>query len=172
MRMGSRNEPHSPSRSLGSEDPWPERNDSDYYDPVGSAYDSASDLAATIDGAEAPLRTIFAAALFHLWERHCNAILGNKANYSTKAPGNLRVNSKYSDVAAVLQELELVANCSKHGPGHSARRLFALRSELFPRATLPEHAGHLTLVLSEDDLRRYFWAVSAGVASDFELNAA
>lgn len=138
---------------IGPTDPFPDRNDDDEDDPVGRLYDEAGELEEQADRGSHLVRKAFLIALFHHWERHCNAEL-KRPKYSL--PKSWLGKRGKSEFAKGILELERAANCAKHGPGHSCRDLFRTTPSLFPKAKDETKANERTLIIDDATLDRFF----------------
>ncbi|HCE21989.1 MAG TPA: hypothetical protein DF282_05665 [Hyphomonas sp.] len=110
--------------------------------------------------------TAFLIALFHLWERHCN-VIQQRAVFSTSAPKQMEFKPAYRREKATLEELELAANCAKHGVGRSCAVLFQQSPHLFTDAARRKGPSHLNLAVPESRLIEYFDAVRSAARKDF-----
>lgn len=143
---------------LGPDDEFPDPDPSDPDDPVGLLYEQAGEQDSQAKRGAPLVRHAFLIALFHLWERHCNASLVTSGYSSTSV--NAMLESKgHHDLCLPIKHLQLAANCAKHGPGNSGSRLYKECPELFPAATSAEKANEKTLLISDDTLRRFFQAI-------------
>jgi hypothetical protein len=80
--------------------------------------------------AEQLIRNAFMVALFHFFERQCvSAMKGSRFDHE-RAMSWLEQQG-YSPDRKQLRTLELCVHCTKHGPGSSCDRLFALEPALF-----------------------------------------
>jgi hypothetical protein len=142
-------------RRLGilPDDPFPDRNDDDEQDSIGRLYDEAGELEGQADRGAHLVRKAFLIALFHHWERHCNAELKRKKYNHPSAWLGRRGKSAF---AKGILELERAANCAKHGPGRSCRDLFKTSPKLFPAVTTAAMANERSLVIDEPTLERFF----------------
>lgn len=144
---------------LGPDEEWPDRDDDDPDDPIARAYDEAGELSAQAERGAPMVRKAFVIALFHTWERHCNARLAREHYKHDLTTEKILAPDGHAAVANVVHELQLTANCAKHGPGTSCRDLYQLRPEFFPRVKSPEKASEKTLLVPADALSRYFSAI-------------
>ncbi|RWX60445.1 hypothetical protein EN780_32000 [Mesorhizobium sp. M4B.F.Ca.ET.089.01.1.1] len=138
---------------LGPHDEFPEPNLDDPDDPIGQLYERAGEDSAQAQRGSHLVRKAFLIALFHLWERHKKPRI---ARESRAAADRSRLN-------ALLDQLELAANCAKHPPGRSAKGIYEKRPDLFPRVATVKHASERTLVITPDVLNEFFEAVWATV---------
>ena len=145
-------------RRLGirPDDPFPDRNDEDEEDPVGRLYDEAVEMEEQAGRGAHLVRKAFLIALFHHWERHCNAVMKRPQYGHPKAWLGERGKGAY---AKEIQQLERAANCAKHGPGHSCEDLFKTSPGLFPTVTSAVKASESALVIDEATLERFFETV-------------
>lgn len=102
------------------------------------------------------MRKAFLIALFHHWERHCNAELKRKDYAHPRGWLSERGKSAY---AKEILELDRAANCAKHGPGHSCQNLHKMAPSLFPAVTPAAKASERTLMIDEATLDRFFEVV-------------
>ncbi|RRH94244.1 hypothetical protein EH240_27575 [Mesorhizobium tamadayense] len=141
---------------IGPTDAFPDRNDDNEEDYVGRLYDEAGDLEERADRGAHFVRKAFLIALFHHWERHCNAEL-KRATYGHPR-GWLSQRGK-SPYAKEILELERAANCAKHGPVHSCQNLFKMAPDLFPTVATAAKASERTLAIDGSTLDRFFEVV-------------
>ncbi|MEQ8448247.1 MAG: hypothetical protein RIB97_01035 [Nitratireductor sp.] len=141
---------------IGPEDQFPDRDDDDAEDPIGRLYDEAGELEEQAGRGAHLVRKAFLIALFHHWERHCNAELKwNKYSH----PREWLSERGKSAYAKEILELERAANCAKHGPGHSCENLYKMSCSLFPTVSTAAKASELNLVIEEPTLERFFTVV-------------
>jgi hypothetical protein len=76
------------------------------------------------------IRAAFLIGLFHFWEKHSIRWVDKPAYHHDAVMAWLKTQG-YAPDADRLKELELAANCAKHGPGKSCNKLFACRPDLF-----------------------------------------
>jgi len=145
---------------IGPEDDWPEPSEGEDDDPISLLYDHAGELDAQAKRGAPMVRKAFLIALFHAWERHCNARL-KRDYYGLSAARGMIMRDGHATEWTAIRELQLAANCAKHGPGDSGRDLYAVRPDFFPKAKSAEQANERTLVINEDAMDRYFAAVYA-----------
>lgn len=143
---------------LGPTDEWPERNDFDPDDPIGELYERSADLDAQAKRGAPMVRKAFLIALFHAWERHCNARLKAK-KYLTDRVNEMLLRDGRGALCDEIEVMQLAANCAKHGPGSSAKALFKKRRELFKGVTSDEDATDERLHISDGVLSIFFAAV-------------
>ncbi|GAA4169453.1 hypothetical protein [Shinella granuli] len=140
---------------LGPDDPWPDGNEEDPEDPVSLLYARAGELDAQAKRGAPMVRIAFLIALFHAWERHCNARM-KTGKYLTENVNVILRGEGHSAFCDALEHLQLAANCAKHGPGRSCSSLFDKRPDLFPNAKSAEKASETTLSVDEDTLMDFF----------------
>jgi hypothetical protein len=141
---------------LGPDDPFPDRNDDDDYDPVGRLYDEAGEMEERATRGAHIVRKAFLIALFHHWERHCNKCLGwEKYGH----PRKWLESHGHADCVVSIRELQKAANCAKHGPGNSCKELYRMRPDLFPRVKSPSEAKESLLVIDRATLDAFFSTV-------------
>ncbi|CDX40007.1 hypothetical protein MPLA_320018 [Mesorhizobium sp. ORS 3359] len=141
---------------IGPNDPFPNRDDDAEEDPVGRLYDQAGEMEQQAGRGAHLVRKAFLIALFHHWERHCNAELKRKDYSHPRGWLSERGKSAY---AKEILELERAANCAKHGPGHSCQNLFKMSPSLFPTISTAAKASEQVLVIDESTLERFFAAL-------------
>lgn len=138
---------------LGADDPFPDRNDDDEFDPIGRQYDEAGEKDEQAGRGAHIVRKAFLIALFHHWERYCNARL-QRAKYGH--PSMLLNEMGRSGYAKAVKQLEHAANCAKHGPGHSCESLYKKRPDLFPGVGSAQRASESSMVVTEKTLEEFF----------------
>lgn len=146
---------------IGPDDPFPDRDDGDEEDPVGRLYDEAGEMEKQAGRGAHLVRKAFLIALFHHWERHCNAELERKDYAHPRGWLSERGKSAY---AKEILELERAANCAKHGPGHSCQNLFRMAPSRFPTMTTAAKASERVLVIEESTLERFFATVRSAAS--------
>jgi hypothetical protein len=142
--------------SIGPDDPWPDWDYSDEEDPIARLYDDAGEMEEQANRGAHLVRKAFLIALFHHWERHCNAEL-QQTKYSH--PRRWLESRGKGSYARDILELERAANCAKHGPGHSCRDLFNTKPTLFPTLAEGQNASERALLIDEATLDRFFAVV-------------
>ena len=143
---------------LGPADEWPERNDFDPDDPIGELYERSADLDAQAKRGAPMVRKAFLIALFHAWERHCNARLKPKT-YHPHDVNQMLWRDGRGAVCDEIETMQLAANCAKHGPGTSAKALFRKRADLFQGVSSDHEASDSKLRISDEVLVGFFAAV-------------
>jgi hypothetical protein len=141
--------------NLGPDDDWPDRDEGDLEDPVSLLYEHAGELDAQAKRGAPMVRTAFLIALFHAWERHCNARM-NVEKYVTAYVNGVLMREGHESLCETIEYLQLAANCAKHGAGNSGRSLFQKRPEFFPRARTAADASEKTLHITEEALAGFF----------------
>jgi hypothetical protein len=144
---------------LGPDDDWPVGNDDDPEDPISLLYERAGELDAQAKRGAPMVRKAFVIALFHAWERHCNARLRRDHYDHTVVRDRILIRDGHAAQWTVIRELQLAANCAKHGPGDSCVDLYNARPDWFPKAKTDSEASEKTLVIGEGTLNRFFAAV-------------
>lgn len=145
---------------IGPTDDWPDRNDDDPDDPIAELYDRSAELDAQAQRGAPMVRKAFLIALFHAWERHLNSRL-KRGQYDHQVARKTISDDGHEAQWQSIRELQLAANCAKHGPGTSCSDLYAMRPDLFPRAQSAEKASEGTLAISDETLNVFFDAVFA-----------
>ncbi len=133
----------------------------DFWEEVGELKDEAESTARIV-------RSAFLIALFHFWERHSNRWI-DKENYSHEPVMAWLKTQNSTPDEALLKDLQLAANCVKHGPGNACNKLLARRPELFEwysidqsrMGVFPESKpGHHNIKIDSKTLQAFFEAVS------------
>jgi hypothetical protein len=143
---------------MGPDDDWPDRNEDDPDDLVSLLYDHAGELDDQAKRGAPMVRKAFLIALFHAWERYCNARLKRERYDHDLAMRRILIRDGHAAQTASFRELQLAANCAKHGQGESCADLFHLRP-IFFRTSSVKKADERTLVIEEETLTRFFRAV-------------
>lgn len=140
---------------LAPDAPFPDADPYDPDDPIGALYEDAGEQDSQAKRGAPLVRHAFLIALFHLWERHCNAQFKTKDYNSTQANTMLKA-AGHESLCLSITELQLAANCAKHGRGPSGGRLFRKRPDFFPHAKDAEQANERTLLISDETLQQFF----------------
>lgn len=141
-------------------DDWPDRNDDDPDDPVGALYDHAGDLDEQRRRGAPMIRKAFLIALFHAWERYLNDRL-KREQYDHLLARKTLIRDGHAESWSLVRDLQLAANCAKHGPGTACADLYSKRPDFFPRAPTVEKASERTLVISPEALDTFFATILA-----------
>jgi hypothetical protein len=145
------------------DEPIPEVEYGEDGEPSNDFMEEVGELEQEADSTAQTIRAAFLIGLFHFWERHSNRWVGRQAYNRRKVVAWLR-NQGCSPNDALLKDLELAANCAKHGPGKSANQLFARRPDLFQRPEVnhplvPFEPSDQSLKINSETLRVFFDAV-------------
>lgn len=128
------------------------------------AYDRgehAGEMMAEISGVLRILREAFTISLYHFWEREVASRMKAAAYSDAKAFAFLKSLGTKPNEAA-LTTLRLAANVAKHGKGDSAKKLHALRPDLFDTKAMArsnDSAGYEYLRITDAILEEFFDAV-------------
>jgi hypothetical protein len=116
----------------------PEVEYDEHGEPSHDFWEDVSEVEREADSTAQIIRTAFLNGLCHFWEKHSNRWISRQAYDHKKVMAWLK-RQGYSPDDEALKDLELAANCAKHGPGKSASQLLARRPDLF---TIPEIINH------------------------------
>lgn len=135
-------------------------------DDEGEAVDFQDDVDNLTEQSAACLRIIresFVSTLFHYWERQSfvwlKAPVSSGRQYDHAATMAWLTKYVGPPEDATIDKLRLVANALKHGPGRSAKSLYAGHPELFGSGSGLTHPSNAPLILDDAVIRSFFSAV-------------
>jgi hypothetical protein len=141
---------------LGADEPIPPVTHDDDGFPLFDFWEEVGEINDEADSTTNIIRIAFLIALFHFWEKHSNRWV-RRSSYDHAAVMVWLKGQGGRPNEDLIKELELAANCAKHGPGWSCDELCRRRPDLFGQTTF--RLGAHNLKIDEATLDSFFEAV-------------